>query len=183
MEHATLGPAGMSVSVRSRWHVLLRSSALPVVLAVLFVATPTPASQSYPMTMEQALDMSCPPDCTLCHTRPSGGTLTANTPVGISARRAGLECCDTSGLLDVIAALETNRTDSDADGVPDTEELRAGTNPNALEGNMKCLPPESDHGCAIAGLARGRASLWAVGAALALGLLTRARRRRGRHFQ
>ena len=136
------------------------------------------ASESYPKTLERALGSPCPPDCTTCHTRRSGGELTANTPVGISMRRAGLECCDTSLLLDVVGRLETDGTDSDMDGVGDVEEMRAGTDPNALEGKLKCAPPEEDEGCAVGGVSTStRNDLpWVLGAGLALVAITRRRR-------
>jgi hypothetical protein len=160
---------------------MVRARTAPfVALAAAVVASNALASESYPHTLDRALDMSCPPDCTLCHTTRSGGALTANTPVGISMRRAGLECCDTSQLLDVIAALETDGTDSDADGVSDVDELRAGDDPNATEGKMKCLPPEPDDGCAVrrrAGESRGPWSIL-VAAVLFAGMRLRRRNRR-----
>lgn len=131
-----------------RFRPSLLAAVAPFVALVAF-APQSHASESYPKTIERALDTPCAPDCTTCHTRPSGGNLTANTPVGISARRAGLECCDTSQLLDVLGTLETNRTDSDADGTPDVDELRAGTNPNALEGKLECYVPPAEEGCAV----------------------------------
>ena len=120
------------------------------VLLAMVVAPSARASESYPTALEAALDMSCPPACTTCHTSSSGGELMANTPLGISARRAGLEYCNTRQLRDVIATLEANATDSDSDGVPDVAELRAGTDPNAAEGNLECYVPEPDEGCALA---------------------------------
>jgi hypothetical protein len=149
-------------------------------LATLF-ASRAEASESYPKTLERALDTPCPPDCTTCHTRRSGGNLTANTPVGISMRRAGLECCDTGLLLDVVGRLETDGTDSDMDGVSDTEEMRAGTDPNATEGALKCAPPEEDEGCAVGGVSKStRNDLpWVFGAGLALVAVARRRRHFG----
>jgi hypothetical protein len=159
--------------------------ALCVAIASL-VAARAGASESYPEAIERALGTPCPPACITCHTRPSGGELTANTPVGISARRAGLKCCDTGGLFDVLATLEANATDSDADGIPDVEELRAGTDPNALEGKLECYVPPEDEGCAIGpSLTPGRdRSAWALGCVFAMVALGRLRRRaRSRQFQ
>ena len=151
-------------------------------LCVAFASLVVPrarASESYPEAVERALDTPCPPACVTCHTRPSGGELTANTPVGISTRRAGLKCCDTSGLFDVLAALEANGTDSDADGTPDVEELRAGTDPNALEGKLECYVPPEAEGCAISDSSaldrKGSAS--AFGFVLAFVALARSLRR------
>jgi hypothetical protein len=82
-------------------------------------------------------------------------------------------------LLDVIAALETNATDSDADGVPDVEELRAGTDPNALEGKLSACHRNPKRDVPSARPRRGT-SLWTFGAALVLGLLAKTRRQRVR---
>lgn len=160
-----------------RFRPSLLAAVAPFVALVAF-APRAHASESYPKTIERALDTPCAPDCTTCHTRPSGGALTANTPVGISARRAGLEGGDTSQLLDVLGTLETNRTDSDADGTPDVEELRAGTNPNALEGKLKCYVPPAEDGCAVGSCAAPssrRTSWFAPLAALALAAFVRRR--------
>jgi hypothetical protein len=133
-------------------------------LALLLLGTANVnASESYPRTLEAALEMSCAPACTTCHTRPSGGQLTANSPVGISARRAGLECCDTALLLDVFEALEASGTDSDADGTPDVAEFRAGTDPNAPEGELECVPPPEDPRCTVSRVPSRTSGAWALG--------------------
>jgi hypothetical protein len=153
-----------------------------LVASAMLVATSAGASESYPNAIERALDTPCPPDCTTCHTTRSGGSLTANTPVGISARRAGLECCDRAQLLDVLGTLETNMTDSDSDGTPDVDELRAGTDPNALEGKLECYVPPAEDACAASPRsARRNGGTGAVATALALLACVTARaRRRGR---
>jgi hypothetical protein len=148
-----------------------RAAASLVAVALGFVAFHARASESYPNAIERALATPCPPDCTTCHTTRDGGELTANTPVGISARRAGLEGGDTSLLLDVLGTLETNRTDSDTDGTPDIDELRAGTNPNAVEGRLACWePPPADEGCAMSACSsrRDARAAWPLGALLAI---------------
>jgi hypothetical protein len=158
---------------------------IAVAAFVMLCAASARASENYPETLEQALDTPCPPDCTTCHTRPSGGLLTANTPVGISMRRAGLKGDDTGTLLDAIATLEAEGTDSDMDGVPDVEEMHGGTDPNAAAGNLECWQPDLDENCALAGRALGERrgspamlAVWLTVAAFALARRTRAKRGR-----
>ena len=145
--------ASLVLTGRATLHERMQGSLLAgfcVLLGSVFVAPSARASESYPAALEAALDMTCPPACTTCHSRPQGGELTANKPLGISLRRAGLECCNTRQLRDVIATLEANATDSDSDGVIDVDELRLGTDPNAADGKLECYVPEPDEGCTLA---------------------------------
>ena len=161
----------MTAKPRRSARFALRAAAPLVAMILALVAPDARASQRYPNAIERALDTPCPPDCTTCHTTRDGGALTANTPVGISARRAGLEGGDTSLLLDVLGTLETNGTDSDTDGTPDIDELRAGTNPNALEGKLACWePPPAEDGCAMSACSaqRDAHTAWPLLAAVAL---------------
>jgi hypothetical protein len=165
---------------------LARLAGFCALLGAVFVVSSARASESYPATLEAALDMACPPACTTCHSRPQGGELTANKPLGISLRRAGLECCNTRQLRDVIATLEANATDSDSDGVPDVEELRAGTDPNAAEGNLECYVPEPDEGCTLAprtSPTERTAGAWSGFGLALVGLVALRRRARRRQSQ
>jgi MYXO-CTERM domain-containing protein len=171
----------VTATLRRTTRSTLRAGATLVALLLALLAPSARASERYPNAIERALDTPCPPDCTTCHTTRKGGALTANTPVGISARRAGLEGDDTSLLLDVLGTLETNGTDSDADGTPDIDELRAGTNPNAAEGELACWdPPPMDEGCAVNACSsqRGARPTWPLGTVLGLAALAALRRRR-----
>ena len=97
---------------------------------VTFVALPAVASPTYPGTLADQLELECAPACVLCHNTMEGGPATANRPVGIALRRLGLMSGNPQQLLQVIAQLEANGTDSDGDGQGDVAELRAGNNPN-----------------------------------------------------
>jgi hypothetical protein len=89
-------------------------------------------------------------------------------------------------LLDVLATLETNGADSDTDGTSDVDELRAGTDPNALEGKLACYEPPADEGCAVNSCSTTKSptagGLVAVVALLSLVRLRRKRRCRRRHW-
>lgn len=106
------------------------------------------ASEEYSGKIAQFYGMPCPPACTLCHTRADGGLLTATTPFGTSARRAGLFCCDPSSVSEVLNALQVGGNDSDLDGTSDTDELSAGSDPNGSGENLACAPPaREESGC------------------------------------
>lgn len=109
------------------------------------------ASPTYPGTVADALGLPCNPDCTLCHTTPTGGFTTVNTPFGLTARmKHGLECCKPELLRDVLDELREAETDSDHDGVTDIDELEALTDPNdAADVDLKCTAPEDDSGCSV----------------------------------
>ena len=94
-------------------------------------------------------------------------------------RRAGLEGGDTSLLLDAVATLETEATDSDMDGAPDVEEIRAGTDPNAAQGKLACYVPEPEEGCRVFARppASAAGSAWGLGALLSIAAVVRMRRR------
>ncbi|HEY8943783.1 MAG TPA: thrombospondin type 3 repeat-containing protein [Polyangiaceae bacterium] len=148
-----------------------------VALVLSFAAGPVAASEAYAPALADALELDCAPACTLCHTRPEGGLLTANTPFGTAARRARLPCCDPGSLEEVLTRLEAERIDSDGDGSPDVEELRAGRDPNGSGETFECLSRPEESGCRVAsGVGVERSELALLLGALA-GLTWRARRR------
>lgn len=91
------------------------------------------ASVSYPSVIESHLGLTSPvsESCALCHTNGQTGAATVNTPFGKSARAKGLVAGNDAKLKQVLDAMAADRTDSDGDGVSDTDELKARTNPNA----------------------------------------------------
>jgi hypothetical protein len=136
---------------------VIRAGAIAILAAVMLSALPASASPTYPEALAGQLELSCAPACTLCHDTMEGGSLTANQPFGIAARRLRLASGNTEQLFQVIAQLEANGTDSDGDGTGDVAELRAGGNPNDPDNEpLGCYTPppmEGDSGCAISGVA------------------------------
>lgn len=96
------------------------------------VAAPAMASGSYSAVIESHLGLasSIPESCALCHTNGQTGVGTVNTPFGKSAKAKGLVAGNDAKLKQVLDAMAADRTDSDGDGVSDTDELKARTNPN-----------------------------------------------------
>jgi hypothetical protein len=135
-------------------HVLVRASLLGV---VLLGATGAGATPNFPGVMSSELGLSSTPSCAVCHQgNPSVGTVT--TPFGASLRARGLVFYDVASLRTSLGALNTERVDSDGDGTPDTEELKADRDPNRSdavggpgeEPGGEDLPPEPFYGCAAA---------------------------------
>ena len=120
---------------------LLRRALL--LLAVLGVGA-AHASSIYPPEIRNHLSLSYTPDCSLCHANGQTGFGTVTTPFGKSMRARGLVAQNIASLDTALDALAAERTDSDGDGVPDIDELKAGTNPNVAGGGD--VPPPS-YGC------------------------------------
>lgn len=138
------------------------------------------ASPTFPDEIARVLDTPCVPQCVLCHTTNLGGYGTAVTPFAaamVSRPPKGdkLQPAHTASVAPALAALETQRVDSDHDGVIDTDELKAGTNPN---GDAVELCSDIGYGCARVA-SRGNPSAFAFGMALSV-LAWAARRRKGR---
>ena len=114
-----------------------------LVVATLLAGGLAHASSNYPAEIRAHLGLSYTPDCTLCHNVPSGGYGTVTTPFGTSMRARGLVAQNVQSLDTALDALAAEKTDSDGDGVPDIDELKAGTNPNSSGG---AVPPPT-YGC------------------------------------
>lgn len=102
------------------------------------------ASSTYPPEVRAHLSLSYTPACTLCHNTPSGGIGTVTTPFGKSMMSRGLVAQNIASLDTALDALSAERTDSDHDGVPDIDELKAGTDPNVAGGGAVSPP---SYGC------------------------------------
>ncbi len=107
------------------------------------------ASPTFPDVVKSKLQLGDAPSCILCHTSPSGGLGTANTPVGEYLRSRGLVAKDTDALGVALSAMVGENHDADADGVADASELTMGTDPNGGADADPNLPPVS-YGCQVA---------------------------------
>jgi hypothetical protein len=141
----------------------MRSTAVVLMCAVALGTVawgrPAAASPSYPGLINQHLSLSYVPPCSICHQNGVTGYGTVSTPFGQSMMARGLRAEDPAALAAALDQLAADHTDSDGDGVPDIQELVAGTNPNGPGGVGSTRAPQPAYGCgatlAPAGPSRG----------------------------
>lgn len=145
----------------------MRSSSRLFLFALVASSLLTPglaaASSSYPGVVQQFTGAPSTPPCTLCHDSNAGGVGTANTPFGSAARARGLVAGSDDKLREVLEIFKqeaaAGAVDSDGDGVPDYDELVAGTDPNT-GGGGEDGPVTAEYGCNnVSGQAPGAGSL------------------------
>ncbi|HUM12164.1 MAG TPA: hypothetical protein VLT82_14560 [Myxococcaceae bacterium] len=102
------------------------------------------ASSTFPAEVRSHLGLSYTPDCSLCHANGQTGFGTVTTPFGTSMRARGLVAQNIASLDTALDALNAEHKDSDGDGTPDIDELKAGADPNVAGGGN--VPPPT-YGC------------------------------------
>ena len=127
---------------------------------------PAMASTNYPVVVQSHLSLSAPPrqSCGLCHTNGVTGSGTVNTPVGKALKARGMVSGNEGSLRAALDALARDGVDSDGDGVPDIEELKAGTDPN-VAGTDTTSTATPKYGCgaeAVPGLEALALGVWLV---------------------
>jgi MYXO-CTERM domain-containing protein len=174
----------------------LRSPKLRCVLlttALTFVAIgEARATPNFPAALAADIQLSSPPDCSLCHTDgDQGGDGTVNTPFGKNMRARGLVAYDTASLSAALTMMSDEKVDSAGACLPDIEELQAGGDPNTpASGGCDggAAPPAATqtavllptYGCTTSPGGSPAPRPATILLAATLGLVFAARRRRGR---
>jgi hypothetical protein len=132
------------------------------------------ASEVFPPAIREHLGLEADPACTVCHATDEGEDDTVVRPFGTTMMRLGVHGdSDTRALIAALDVAESNRLDSDFDGVSDVQELRDGTDPND---GVDLPVPQT--GCSLKPSAEAPSFASALPAIAALVIVLRSRRRR-----
>lgn len=165
----------------ARLPAVLRTALVAVAAAAALVSLPRDARAvpEFPKHIAETLSLSYDPPCSICHEHYNTGIGSVRTPFGFAVRYHGIDPEDETSIGPVLQAMAKEKVDSDGDGVSDTDELAADTDPNTpgaipLEGRQ-----ELEHGCgARISTKSPEASAFVLGLGLgALGWAVRRRRR------
>lgn len=103
----------------------LAAAAVAIVAAASSVASATPG---FPAGIKADLSLAYTPPCTVCHVGASANG-TANQPFATSLKAQGLTPGDDASLSAALGKITAQ--DSDSNGTPDIEQLKAGCDPNS----------------------------------------------------
>lgn len=98
-------------------------------IAALLLVTASLATPGFPAGIASHLSAPCEPPCAVCHVGTQDAS-TATTDLAVALLDRGLVGYDDVALGAALDQLEADGIDADGDGVPDTEELAAGYDPN-----------------------------------------------------
>jgi hypothetical protein len=133
------------------------------------------ATPTFPDAVQRALSLSYSPQCSLCHVGGNTSASAVQTPFAKSMKARGMVAYDETALQAALDQLTRDRVDSDHDGVTDTDELRAGTDPSLASGEDPIT-----YGCAVSGRHGSLAGFGNAAVAMGLALAVRRLRRRAR---
>ncbi len=134
-------------------HARTRQLLLPLSALTLLVPRLALAEPEFPRAIKRQLGLDYEPPCSICHQLGKTGDGTPIEPFAWSMRHRGLTTDDPT-LSPALTSDEQEVVDSDADGIPDTVELRNGTDPNSAANG--CIIPEGTT------LAEGQCTPWTV---------------------
>ena len=170
------------------------TTAAGVFTAAMFVVEPARAYYGLPEHLQSTYNLPCKPECTFCHGSNAGGKgneRKATTPTGATLPSGFITtlkdvghivAVDSTTWVPAFNLVESARTDTDQDQVPDIEELKVGSDPmdGAPTASVCSGGGGPTYGCVR--VARGTSvdgmALLTSGAVLLAGIaLTRRRRR------
>jgi hypothetical protein len=153
------------------------SRAFSLCAAAAFVAWAhaAQAREQFPGVIAAELNAPQAPPCSVCHLGGKTSGATVFTPFAWTMRAHGLSS-SISSVQSAIEGVKADNVDSDGDGVPDWQEIVAGTDPNA-PGTAKDIQ-DPQLGCRVGGASSGRAGAWAASAILLVSLIRRRRIKR-----
>ena len=115
---------------------------LTLAAAVLLFAAQVGARPEYHQALTDAAGTVCPAElCVACHENAAGGG-SFTQPFFGALLVAGYDFAKPSSMAPALNELRAAATDTDNDGVPDTEEITQATNPNAEGDEVYCGGPE-----------------------------------------